>query len=300
MHFVDAAAVSLSLLLVSSPAVVHQQRYCMGTMFEIVAHHSSSSHAEQAVEDAMNEIARLDRVMSHYSEDSDLSRLNREARHGFVTVDPSLYDVIEKSIAVSRLSNGKFDVTIAPLTKVWKTAREDGRRPSLEDIAAAKRCVGYDRIDLAPPNRIRFRSDCLQIELGGIGKGYAVERALAILESAGIRDAVVNGGTSSIAAIGATPGASGWVVRLPSRGGTAEQELLLRDRALSTSQQDGGIIDPHTADPGGARTAITVSAPTATMADALSTALVLMTRAEGLDLARRIAGVTVIYDDNAR
>lgn len=300
MRFVDASAVGLSLLLLPAPALVHQQRYCMGTMFDIVAYHSSRSTAERAIAGALTEIDRLDRVMSHFMSDSELSRLNRDARHGFVAVDRSLYDVIEESIKVSRLSNGKFDVTIAPLTKIWKDAQTDGQRPSTAEIAAAKRCVGYERIDLAPPNRIRFRSDCLQVELGGIGKGYAVQRAVAILHSSGIRDAVVNGGGSSIAAIGAPPGANGWPVRLPTRASLAP-ELLLRDNALSTSQQDGGIIDPLTAVPPPSKTTITVIAPSATVADALSTALVLMTKAEGAKLTRRFAGVTAIYhDDDAR
>jgi len=298
MRFVDASAVALSLFLIPAPAVVHQQRYCMGTMFDIVAYHPSRSTAERAVAGALTEIARLDRVMSHFLPDSELSRLNRDARHGFVAVDPSLYEVIEQSIRVSRLSNGKFDVTIAPLTKVWKEAHAEGHRPSSAAIAAASRCVGYERIDLAPPNRIRFLSDCLQIELGGIGKGYAVERAVAVLESAGIRDAIVNGGTSSIAAIGAPPGANGWPVRLPTRAASEGRALLLRDNALSTSQQDGGIIDSLTAVPSISQTTITVTAPSATLADALSTTLVLMTRAEGAKLMQHFAGVTAIYEDD--
>lgn len=297
MRFVDGTTLALSLCLLPGPTAVHQQRYCMGTMFEIVAYHPSTPDGERAVTRAMDEIDRLDRVMSHFRADSDLSRLNREGRHGFVTVDPSLYDIIEQSIAVSRLSDGKFDVTIAPLTKVWKEAHAEGRSPSPADVAAARRCVGYQHIELEPPNRIRFRAHCLEIELGGIGKGFAVERAIAVLESAGIRDAVVNGGTSSIAAIGAPPGAKGWPVRLASR---VPRELLLRGNSISTSQQDGGIIDPHAAAPTVSKASITVTAPSATLADALSTALVMMTKADGMKLTARFAGVSAIYEADAR
>jgi FAD:protein FMN transferase len=300
MRFADVSAVALSLWLLPAPSLVHQQRYSMGTMFEIAAYHAPRSEAERAVTAALDEIARLDRVMSHFIPESDLSRLNREARHGFVEVDPSLYDVIEDAIEVSRLSDGKFDVTIAPLTKVWKEAQREGRRPSDSAVAEARQCVGYGHIELAPSNRIRFHSSCLQVELGGIGKGYAVERAIAMLASAGIRNAIVNGGTSSIAAIGAPPGAKGWPVRLPSRAGSAGREVLLRDRALDTSQQDGGIIDPVSGRPSASTAAITVTAPSAALADALSTALVLMTRSEGARLVQHFAGVSVIYDDDAR
>lgn len=297
MRFVEATTLALSLVLPPGPAAIHQQQYSMGTMFEIVAYHPSRPDAERAVAQALEEIARLDRVLSHFKADSDLSRLNREGRHGFVSVDQSLYDVIEQSTTVSRLSDGTFDVTIAPLVKLWKTANAEGRSPSPADLATARQCVGYQHIDLAPPNRIRYRSDCLEIELGGIGKGYAVERALAVLESAGIRDALVNGGTSSIGAIGTPPGGKGWPVRLAIADG---RELLLRDTSMSTSQQDGEIIDPTTAAPGASKATVTVTAPSATLADALSTALVLMTKADGLKLTGRFAGVAAIYEADAR
>ena len=297
MRFVEAATLALSLFVPPGSTAVHHQQYSMGTMFEIMAYHPSRPDAERAIARAMEEIARLDRVLSHFKADSDLSRLNREGRHGFVVVDRSLYDVTEQSIAVSRLSGGTFDVTIAPLVKVWKAAHADGRRPSHAEVAAARRCVGYQQIALEPPNRIRFRADCLEIELGGIGKGYAVERAITVLASAGIRNAVVNGGSSSIGAIGTPPGGKGWPVRLATEDG---RELLLRDLSMSTSRQDGAIIDPNTAAPGASQAAITVTAPSATLADALTTALVLMTRADGAKLVERFAGVSAIYSADAR
>lgn len=294
MRFVDPWALAVPLVLLSGASPVHQQRYCMGTMFDIVAYHPSRPEAERALAKALDEVERLDAVMSHFKPESDLSRLNRVGRHGFVTVDPALYDVIVQSVDLSRQSAGKFDVTIAPVVTLWKDAREEGGRPSATDIAAASRCVGYEGIVVEPPDRIRFRSDCLQIELGGIGKGFAVQRALAVLESAGIRDAVVNGGSSSIAAIGAPPGLSGWPVRV---GG---KEIVLRDASISTSQQDGAIIDPRSGSPASSTTAITVSAPDAALADALSTALVVMTRTEGARLLERFPGVSAIYADDAR
>ena len=95
----------------------------------------------------MSEIVRLDQVLSDYKADSDLSKLNREGSRGFMSVEPSLYEVIEQSLIVSRRSNGAFDVTIAPLLKAWKKAKLDGRPPSDAEIAAARRCVGYEKIE---------------------------------------------------------------------------------------------------------------------------------------------------------
>ncbi|MGH9373181.1 MAG: FAD:protein FMN transferase, partial [Vicinamibacterales bacterium] len=295
-----ARAVAL-LMLLGSPSLVaeplpavHQQRYCMGTMFDIVAYHSPSAEAERAIVKAMEEILRLDQVLSHFKSDSDLSRLVREGRGRFVRVDPRLFEVIQESLALSRRSNGKFDVTIAPLLKAWKRAQADGHRLSAADISEARRCVGYEKIQVEPPDRIRLASDCLEIDLGGIGKGYAVDRAMAVLKSAGIRHALVNAGGSSIAAIGAPPDRTGWPVSLGARV-AGRETLLLSETSISTAQQRstpfvfdsgsfGEILDPQTGAPTTNRMAVRVVAPTATVSDALDTTLVMLSIEEGVKL----------------
>ncbi len=348
------------LTLTASPrteslAAVSRQRYAMGTMFDIVVYHASRRDAERAIEDAMTEIVRLDGVMSDYKADSGLSRLNREGHGGAVPVDPSLYAVVAESLVFSRRSSGAFDVTIAPLLKAWRKAAEEGRQPSADEIAQARRCVGYGHIDLVAPDRIGFRSDCLEIDLGGIGKGYAVDRAMAILEAAGIRHALVNAGTSSIAAIGAPPGKDGWPVLLGGAG-SREQVLLLRDNSVSTSQQDppslprglktpgpqpipgkqqthgpqqtpgpqqssgpqqapglrqtpesqplgGGtssaIIDPVRGAPAESRLSVSVAARTATMSDALSTTLVVLSVEQGKALLAQFPSVSAVWLSSA-
>ena len=284
---------------------VHLQRYCMGTTIDIVAYHASRPEAERAVERAMQEIERLDRVLSHFKADSDLSRVNREAHNGFVEVDPSLYEAIDASLSFSRRSAGRFDVTIAPLLKVWQEAAASGRQPSDESLAAARRCVGYDAIELAPPNRIHLRSDCVAIDLGGIGKGYAVDRAIALLKADGIEHALVNAGGSSIAAMGAPPGAIGWPVRLGVRGADRDV-LLLRDASMSTSQQRlvqlafargmvGDIINPRTGEPTMQPTKIVVVMPNGTAADALSTSLVMMSIEEARPLLDQFEDVSALW-----
>jgi FAD:protein FMN transferase len=291
-----AVWVSVASLTVAGDVVspVHQSRYCMGTMFDIVVYHPSQVIAERAIAKAMSEIVRLDQVMSTFKPDSALSRLNREGRKGFVPVDPSLYEVIRESIRFSRISGGRFDVTIAPVLKTWKEAHADGRVPSKAELAAAKQCVGYDKIETAAPDRIRYRTDCMEIDLGGIGKGYAVDRAIAVLESAGIEHALVNGGGSSIAAIGTSPGRDGWPVHLGTDVSGAPS-VLLRNESVSTSQQNlvpltfaratfGEIIDPRTSGPVINDLAVSVVARRATSSDALSTALLMLS----IDEARAV------------
>lgn len=297
MPCADAWALALALLLQPGPSPVHQQRYSMGTMFDIVAYHASRPEAERAIDRAMDEIARLDNVLSHFKVDSDLSKLIRDARHAFVKVDPSLYEVIEQSVRVSRLSGGKFDVTVGPLVRLWKEAHAAGRRPTGGQIAGARRCVGYEKIELRAPDLIRFQSDCLELDLGGIGKGYAVDRAIDILKAAGIRNAVVNAGSSSIASIGAPPQAAGWPVRL---GGDGAGALLLRDSSISTSQQSGETIDPYTGAPTPSGITVSVKAPSATLSDALTKPLMMLTREEGAKLLEHFHGASVVYLSDAR
>jgi FAD:protein FMN transferase len=286
-------------------APVHQSRYCMGTMFDVLVYHPSRVQAEAAVEKAMAEIIRLDRVMSHFREESDLSRLNRNGSRGYVAVEPSLHDVIQEAIAFSRRSRGKFDVTIAPLLRTWKQAEAEGRMPSDREISDAMRCIGYEHIETISPDRVRFHSDCLEIDLGGIGKGYAVDRAIAVLASEGIRHALVNAGGSTIAAIGTPPGTQGWPVRLGASL-SGRRILVLQDGSISTSQQKlfplpfaaggvGEILDPHTGVPAEGGMIVSVVAPSATAADALSTTLLLFPVEEAGRLLEQFPGVAAVW-----
>ena len=274
----------------------HQQRYCMGTMFDVVVYHGSRPEAERAIERALDEIARLDRVLSHFTPDSDLSKLVRDGRHRFVKVDPSLFEVLQESIEFSRRSGGKFDVTIGPLVRTWREAREDGRPPTVAAVAEAARCVGYGKIETRAPGLVRLNSDCVEIDLGGIGKGYAVDRAIALLNAAGIRHAVVNAGSSSIAALGAPPGRDGWPVRLnaPVSG---QRMLLLRDGSISTSEQSplGEIVDPDRRSPADSRLSVSVVAPTAMLSDALDTTLLMLSTGDGVKLLDQFPGVSALW-----
>jgi FAD:protein FMN transferase len=279
-----------------SPHAVEQHWYCMGTMFDIVAYHASREEAERAVGRAMEEVVRLDQVMSHFKADSDLSRLVREGRRGAISVEPSLFEVIQESLMFSRRSSGKFDVTIAPLLRTWTNARAEGRNPTAGEISEARRCVGYENIEISAPDRIRLRSDCVEIDLGGIGKGYAVERAIGVLRAAGIRHALINAGSSSIASIGHPPDRQGWPVVLNARV-AGHQILLLRDRSISTSEQSPSreTLDPQTGAPAESALTVTVVGPSATVSDALSTTLLMLSQEDGRKLLAQFADVSALW-----
>jgi FAD:protein FMN transferase len=286
MRFAEPVAALICAAVAAAspgPVAVHSQRYAMGTMFEVLAYHHSRALGEAAVARALDEVERLDSVLSHFKTDSDLTKLVRRGRSGYVAVDRDLYQVLSDALEMSRLSDGNFDVTVGRLLKAWHTARGSGASPSAEALAAAQRCVGYAHIHMRPPDQVSLDSDCLALDLGGIGKGYAVERAIAVLREHGMTDAVVNAGRSSIAAIGHPPARTGWPVNLYGEGAALE-EIELRDVSLSTSEQRSlhgaapifdAIVSPGTGLPTQTTVKVVVLSPRATTADALSTTLLL-------------------------
>lgn len=182
--------------------LVYKKKYIMGTVFEIAAYDETSQHASDALENAFQEIVRVDNLLSNYKSDSAISCLNRSAHFHAEKVPSDLYRVIEQSVQFSRLSNGKFDISIAPLVNLWKAAIAGEGAPSPARQEAARACVGYEKIELIPPDQITLQSSCMQLDLGAIGKGYAVDRAAEVLHSSGIHNALINAGGSTILAIG--------------------------------------------------------------------------------------------------
>jgi thiamine biosynthesis lipoprotein len=284
---------------------VHKKKYVMGTVFEIVAYGESRAQASDAIDKAFEEIVCLDDVMSDYKSDSTLSRLNRSAHFHPVSVPPDLYRVIEESLRYSRLSAGKFDVTVGPLVKLWKAAIRGERPPSSAEEERLRACVGYQNIELLPPDRIEVRSSCAQIDLGAIGKGYALDRAADVLRSHGVSRALLNAGGSTIFALGAPPGQPTWLVHLRDPSNSVDPQAMLSDSSVSTSEQTppsltsqesaGHIIDPDTGVPLRTQFAVSIVAKTATASDALSTTLLLVGPEKGREIVESVADVAAIW-----
>ncbi len=284
---------------------VHKKKYVMGTVFEIVAYGESPEQASYAIDQAFREIVRLDDVMSDYKADSALSHLNHSSHSSPQSVPPDLYRIIGEALQYSRLSGGKFDVTVGPLVNLWKAAIRGGPTPSSADEEEVRACVGYQKVELLPPDRVQFNSPCVQIDLGAIGKGYALDRAAEVLRSRGISGALLDAGGSTIVAMGAPPGQAGWLVHLRDPSNKVDPQVVLSDSSVSTSEQTppsllepespGHIIDPDKGVPVRTSFAVSAVANTGTASDALSTTLLLMGPEEGKELIKKVAGVAAIW-----
>jgi FAD:protein FMN transferase len=287
------------------PAYIHKKKFVMGTVFEIVAYDASSARASAAIDDAFQEIVRLDGIMSNYKPESNLSRLNRTTHFHAEAVPTDLYNVIEESIRYSRLSEGKFDITVGPLVNFWKAIMRGERAPSSAEEERLRRCVGYEKIVLVPPDGVELRSPCLQIDLGAIGKGYAVDRAVQVLRSRGISSALVNAGGSTMYGMGSPPGQSAWRVRLRDPSSRIHPEVMMLENSVSTSEQTapsllgedsaGHIIDPESGLPVKTTVAVSAVAKTATASDALSTTLLLLGHKKGRELVKATPRTAAIW-----
>ena len=279
---------------------VRRAHYVMGTIFEITAYGADREETVRAVEQSFAAIRRADETLSHYRAESGLMRLNRSASQGAVTVDPDLYRVLEEALRFARLSEGAFDVTVGPLVKLWSEAAERDRAPSEQEILEARKRVGSAKVELLPELQVRFAQRGLEINLGAIGKGWAVDQAVAVLKRRGIRHAFVSAGTSTVFALGDDESGDGWEVsvRNPIEGDPLAT-FRVRDQAVSTSaayeryweiagKRFGHILDPRSGQPVAGMLSATVVAPSGTAADALSTAAYVIGVEQGSALLRRL------------
>lgn len=314
MRFDKRWATALALIFVSfgssgqsseNKQLVYKRKYVMGTVFEIAAYSDSRERASAAIDKAFQEIVRIDDLMSNFKPESALSTLNRSAHFHTERVPSDLYRVIEEAVQFSKISDGKFDITVAPLVNLWKAALAGDSLPSQPQQQQAQACVGYEKIELTPPDQVSFNSPCLQLDLGAIGKGYAVDRAAEILHSLEIQDAFLNAGGSTMVAMGSPPGQSAWLVHLRDPSHKIDPYVMLSNGSVSTSEQTaksllgrdsaGHIIDPATAKPLQTEFAVSVIAPTGTMSDGLSTTLLLLGPQEGKVLINRTRDVSAVW-----
>jgi len=257
----------------------------MGSTYSVVVYGKDRDQMESAVEGAFEEVRRLDRMLSNYRRDSELSEVNRFAAERPVKVTPELFRLLWACVEYSRRSAGAFDISVGPLMKVWGFYKGSGRLPRKQEVASALEKVGYRNILLDSESRtVRFAQAGVELDPGGIGKGYAVDRMVEVLKENGIASALVSAGGSSIYALGA-PGAEsrGWQVKIrdPKDGRKTVEELYLKDESLATSgsyeksfvaegKVYSHIMDPRSGYPAAGRLSVSVIAGKALDSEAWS------------------------------
>jgi thiamine biosynthesis lipoprotein len=256
----------------------------MGTEYTVVAYGHDQAFLAEVINQVFEEIDQLDEQMSNYKPESELSRINREAAQHELTVEPHLFGLLQYSLRASRESGGDFDITVGPLMKLWGFFRGQGRLPRSGEIAQVRNQIGYQHVHLDPVRRtIRFDTSGVELDLGGIAKGYAVDQAAEILRSNGVTSALISSGGSSIYALGSPPGDRGWkiTVRDPFDEYKPADVFHLQNFALSTSgnyekffQIKGRIychiMDPHTGWPVQNMLSTVGAAPTGIETEALT------------------------------
>ena len=211
----------------------------MGSTFTVVAYGTNRDLLQSAVESALEEARRLDQLLSNYRPESEWSRVNREAGDHPVHVSSELFQLLSACVDYSRESEGAFDITVGPLMKIWGFYKGSGHLPHRAEIMGALSDVGYKGLILdAKDQTVRFARKGMEIDPGGIGKGYAVDKMVDVLKQNGITSALVSGGGSSIYAIGAPPQDSrGWVINIKNPRNTSKTaaSVYLQNESLSTS-----------------------------------------------------------------
>jgi thiamine biosynthesis lipoprotein len=261
-----------------------EKRLLMGTYIEV------ASEDKRALEIAFSEIERIDKLLSKYNPQSEISQLNQ---NGLIKASPETFYIIKRSIDFYKSSNGAFDITVATLMDLWGFTDKEYRIPSKEEIAQTLKLVGSDKIILNESDQtIRFKLNGMKIDLGAIAKGYALDCAVKKLKSAGIKSSLINAG-GQIYCLGdylSKP----WKIGITSADNKKILTTLeIENKSVSTSgnyRQNflennisyGHIIDPRSGYPvKNDITSVTIIAPDGLSADALSTAFFVLGRIEG-------------------
>ena len=265
----------------------------MGTDFTLYIYATDAAAADREADRVFAIVDQLESLLSNYQPQSELSRINSEAGTHAVTTDPVTFRFLKESLAWSARSDGAFDITVGKLMKAWGFFRSAGHPlghvPTDAELAQVRAETGWKRVVLTADTRtVRFTTPGVELDPGGIGKGFAVDAAIEALRADGVQAALLSAGSSTIYGLGAPPHARGWKVRVPNPQHQGRQSLdkamatvVLRDTSLSTANCSekhfvaGGhqychIMDPRTLRPVEGRLQATVIAPSATDSDALS------------------------------
>jgi thiamine biosynthesis lipoprotein len=284
----------------------------MGTQFKIICYARDERSASSACQAAFARVAQLNSLLSDYDPQSELNRLCDTGGTGrWVVVSPELWRVLQHAQQLSERSEGAFDITVGPLVRLWKRALRTRQLPDAQRLAEAQAAVGYRHVQLDARHRaVRLGQRQMQLDLGGIAKGYAADEALRVLQRHGITAALVDAGGDLVAG-DAPPGSEGWRIGIAPlhEGGPPSRVLLLARRAAATSGDawqhvviDGRryshIVDPRTGLGLTDHSSVTVTAADGMTADALATAVSVLGPQRGLQLVDQTCGAAALVVRN--
>ena len=305
-----SAVIALALLLrhaAPAPEPYKETRFLMGTVVSIQIRGLQESRARDAASAAFGAMERIEKIMTTYNEESQVSALNRGASDGPIEVDPMLFRLLEKSVEMTRLTNGAFDVTIKPVLDVWKKRSDSKALPTEEEIQAARQLVGSQLIKFHDGNRVSFAKKGVKVDLGGIAKGLAADVAAEELKKGGARAGLVDaGGDISLFA----PKDEPWKIGIQnpfSEDLLLPQVLIVSEGAVATSgnyrrgyeiagKWYSHIVDPRTGWPVESLPSVTVLARDATTADALATAVSVLGEEEAVQVLEALRAKGGFYE----
>ena len=282
----------------------------MGCRFDLTVVAPSAEQGDVYMDAAIAEMSRIEHLISDWDSTSQLSEVNRQAGIRPVAVDRELIELIRRSVGISQLTDGAFDISYASMDKVWHFDGSMKTKPTQAAIAASVSKIGYQKIVIDDAAGTVYLPEAgMKMGFGAIGKGYAADRARALLEREGVTAGIINA-SGDLTAWGKQPSGEDWLVAItnPLNKARAFAWLPIENRAVVTSGNyekyvtfDGvrysHIIDPRTGYPSTGILSATVFAPRAELADALATSIFVMGTDTGIDFVNQLPGVEVIIID---
>jgi thiamine biosynthesis lipoprotein len=280
-----------------------EYRYLMGTSMQVKAIGADETARRAAINEAFAAMAEVDRLMSNYRSDSELSHLNHQAARGPVVVSEPLWRVIEAAQRVSAMSGGAFDVTVGPLVRLWGFRDKTPHLPSLSELEGVRPLVGYRGLTLdATQHTVRFARAGMEIDLGGIAKGFAVEIAADVLRRRGLTGLIDAGGNQYM--LGTPPGKTVWTVGIKDpdaadrligvvdvNAGSVSTSADYANFLVVSGRTYGHLLDPRTLQPSISSLSATIVSEDGTLADAMSKAAFILGPKQGLALIDATPGM---------
>lgn len=281
----------------------------MGMPFRVVLYAPDEDSANAAARAVFSRIKQLNAIMSDYEPESELMRLCRTAGTGQrVPVSRDLLAVLSRAQALSKLSDGAFDVTVGPVVKLWRKARKTKQLPPADELTAKRALVGFRNVHIdEKAGTVELTKAGMQLDLGGIAVGYAIDDVLALLKKLGIDSALVDG-SGDIGVSGPPPGAEGWRIGIAPLDAEKQPSryLVLKNAAVTTSgdafqyvevagKRYSHIVDPQTGLGLSERSSVTVIARNCTVADSYTKAVMLLGPEKGLKLIDETPGAAAIF-----